>query len=410
MKSNAIVGQSGGPTAAINATLAGIIRGAFKNAEIDKIYGMRNGIQGFLNGNITELNEIFKNEKILQVLKNTPSAALGSCRFKLPDIVSGDKKDNEIYEKIFSSLAEKNIKYFFYIGGNDSMDTVKKLSRYAEKNTIDVNIIGVPKTIDNDLNGTDHAPGYGSAAKYIAATMQEICHDTAIYPIKSIVIAEIMGRDAGWLTASAALPRLYGGKSPELLYLPEVEFSNERFFEDIKIALEKSDSVVIAVSEGIKYADGRYICEYENHETDIFGHKQLSGTAARLKFIAQEKFNCKIRAVELNTPQRCASHIASLRDLNEAEDIGIKAVEAAAEGKTSVMMIFKRVSAEPYKAEIDCKDIADIVDKIKTVPAGYITASKNNVTDECLKYIAPLIAGEPEIIYHDGIPEFFSFD
>ena len=410
IKKNIIVGQSGGPTAAINATLAGVIRGAFQSDKIDKIYGMVNGIQGFLNGNTKILNGYFESGKNLELLKNTPAAALGSCRFKLPDVKLNLREDVEIYEKIFDSLAEKEIKYLFYIGGNDSMDTVKKLSFYAEKNNIDVKIVGAPKTIDNDLSGTDHSPGYGSAAKFIAATMQEICHDNAIYPIKSVVIAEIMGRDAGWLTASAALPRLYGGKAPGLLYLPEHEFSNERFLADIEKEFEKRKDIVIAVSEGIRYADGKYVCEAaENHETDIFGHKQLSGVANYLKYIVKEKFGCKARAVELNVLQRCASHITSLCDLNESEEIGVKAVEAAESGKSGIMMTFKRVSSQPYKILIEHENIANIANKIKTVPLEYINGAKNNVTDECLEYIAPLIAGEPEMIYQNGVPKFFSF-
>lgn len=402
MIKNAIVGQSGGPTAAINATLAGVIRGAFQSAEIDKIYGMINGIQGVLNENVTVLNDIFSEEN-LKLLKNTPAAALGSCRLKLPDVDSGDKA----YEKIFNLINEKNIGYFFYIGGNDSMDTVKKLRCYAENNRADVKIVGIPKTIDNDLTGTDHTPGYGSAAKYIAVTMQELCHDNAAYPAKSVLIVEIMGRDSGWLTAASALPRLYGGKSPSLVYLPEVEFSGERFLEDIGREFGNRRDIVIAVSEGIKYADGSYICENINHETDIFGNKLLSGTADHLKDIVKEKLNCKVRAIELNTPQRCASHIASLRDLNESEEIGIKAVETAAAGKSGIMMVFKRISSEPYNIAIEYESVGNIANKIKTVPLEYIAGAKNNVTDDCLRYIAPLIIGEPELIYQNGIPKFF---
>ena len=412
MSKNIIVGQSGGPTAAINATLAGIIRRALQSTNIDKIYGMINGMYGFLNGNIKILNGIFEDEYNLALLKNTPSTALGSCRLKLPDVNSDNKDDIETYKKIFDLLFEKNIKYFFYIGGNDSMDTVKKLSRYAEKNGIeDIKIIGVPKTIDNDLICTDHTPGYGSAAKYIATTMQEICHDNEIYPIKSVVIVEIMGRDSGWLTAAAALPRLYGGKTPNLLYLPEVEFSKDKFIADIERELENKSNIVIAVSEGIKYADGRYICEDdENHETDIFGHKQLSGTATRLEYTLRKTIKCKVRAIELNTPQRCASHIASLCDLNESEKIGVEAVKAAESGKSGVMMIFKRISSEsePYKIAVEYEKIENIANKIKTVPLEYINKAKNNITDECLKYIAPLIIGEPDMIYQNGVPKFFS--
>jgi len=407
-KNNIIIGQSGGPTSAINATLAGIIRGALESEKIDKIYGMLNGIQGVLNENIIFLNEIFKNGENLKLLKNTPAAALGSCRFKLPAVGSHLQKDILLYEKIFDFLEEKDIKYLFYIGGNDSMDTLKKLSFYAEKNNKNIKTIGLPKTIDNDLSGTDHSPGYGSAAKYIAATIQEICHDNMIYPLKSIVIVEIMGRDAGWLTAAAALPRLYGGKAPNFLYLPECEFSDEKFIADIEREFEKTQSIVIAVSEGIKYSDGKYVCEVsEKRDIDIFGHKQLSGTANHLKYLAAEKLGCKVRAIELNTPQRCASHIASLCDLNEAEEIGFKAVEAADENQSGIMMTFRRISSQPYKIAITHKKISDIANKIKTVPLEYINGEKNNVTDECLIELAPLIIGEPEIIYNNGVPKFF---
>ncbi|MCL2097067.1 MAG: diphosphate--fructose-6-phosphate 1-phosphotransferase, partial [Oscillospiraceae bacterium] len=304
MKKNIIVGQSGGPTAAINATLAGVIRGASADENIEKIYGMVNGIQGLLEGNVRVLNGIFDDEMNPKLLRNTPAAALGSCRLRLPDVDSNNQDDIEKYIKIFSFLEEKNIKYFLYIGGNDSMDTVQKLSCYAERNNIEVKIIGTPKTVDNDLVGTDHTPGFGSAAKYTATTLHEICHDNEIYDMKSIVIVEIMGRDAGWLTASAALPRLYGWKAPNLVYLPEIEFSDERFVADIEKEFGKRNDIVIAVSEGLKYSNGKYVCENIEHETDIFGHKQLSGTADCLKYIAKERFGCKVRAVELNTPQR----------------------------------------------------------------------------------------------------------
>ena len=408
MIGNAIIGQSGGPTAAINATLSGVIRGALQSADIDKIFGMINGIEGLLDGKVKILNDIFDNESNLKLLENTPAAALGSCRLKLPDVNSGLQKDIGTYKKIFDFLTEKNIKYFFYIGGNDSMDTVKKLNCYAQNHNINIKIVGVPKTIDNDLACTDHSPGYGSAAKYIAAAMQEICHDNAIYDLKSIVITEIMGRDAGWLTAAAALPRLNGGKSPDLLYLPEVAFSDERFFADIEREFNKKSDIVIAVSEGIKYADGRYVCETcENHKTDIFGHKQLTGTANRLKYITQGKFNCKVRAIELNTLQRCASHMASLCDIAESIKIGQTAVEAALAGRTGIMMTFDRISSQPYQIAIEYENIEDIANKIKPVPLEYINETYNNVTDECLKYIRPLIIGEPEILYKNGLPMFF---
>ncbi|MCL2099718.1 MAG: 6-phosphofructokinase [Oscillospiraceae bacterium] len=399
-RTNVIIGQSGGPTAAINATLSGVIRGAL-NIGAKKIYGMINGIEGVLNGNIKDLTGLCTEEN-LKLLENTPAAALGSCRLKLPDIT-----DEGTYKKIFAVFKEKNIKSVFYIGGNDSMDSVKKLSAYAAAIGSGIKIIGVPKTIDNDLSGTDHSPGYGSAAKYIAATMQEICHDNSIYNIKSIVITEIMGRDAGWLTAAASLPRQIGGKSPDLVYLPEIVFSDEKFLADIESVLEERKNIVAAVSEGVKYAGGRYVCDFDDRETDVFGHMNLSGTANRLKNLAKERFGCKVRAIELNTPQRCASHIASLRDLKESVKIGREAVFAAAEGKTGVMMTFIRKKLQPYKIKIGCENINNITNTIKTVPPQFINKARNGVTDECLMYILPLISGEPKLTYKNGIPKFF---
>ena len=415
---NAIIGQSGGPTAAINATLSGVIRGALQNENIDIIYGMCNGIVGLLSGNTKILNDFFAKEENLRLLENTPAAALGSCRVRLPDLLDvSDLKDNtenkDIYETIFRILAEKNIKYFFYIGGNDSMDTVKKLSSYADKNEIDVKIVGVPKTIDNDLSGTDHSPGYGSAAKYIASTIQELSLDNAVYAQKSALIVEIMGRDAGWLTASAALPRLCGAKNnaADLVYLPEVAFDNERFIADIEKQFEKKSNIVVAVSEGVKYANGVYVCEKcEKLDTDIFGHANLSGTANILKRLVRKRLNCKVRAVELNTSQRCAAHMSSLCDITEAIEIGKRAAETAVAGKSGVMMTFNRISTKPYKTEIRYESIKNIANTVGKVPEKYITPEKNNVTDECLEYILPLILGEPDIIYKNGLPLYLTLD
>jgi len=397
-RTNAVAGQSGGPTAAINATLAGVIRGAVRSGRIDKIYGMHNGIEGLLNENIAELNNIE-----LSLLENTPAAALGSCRLKLPAPEEGE----ETYKKIFSILEEYNIKYFFYIGGNDSMDTVRKLSVYAAAHNPDVKIIGVPKTIDNDLFGTDHSPGYGSAAKYIAATIQELCYDNAVYAQKSVLIVEIMGRDAGWLTAAAALPNLCGGAGADLLYLPELPFDDEKFIADIESRLITKPNIVAAVSEGVKYADGRYVCETaEKKSIDIFGNTWLSGTANVLRRLVSERLGCKVRAVELGTMQRCAAHIASLCDIAEAAAIGERAVEAAVSGVSGVMMVFRRVSNDPYKTEIGHEDIRRLANTIRKVPEVYISPEKNGVTRECLEYILPLIAGEPDITYKNGLPVY----
>lgn len=410
---NVIIGQSGGPTAAINATLSGIIKGVLEVTDTSEIYGMLHGIGGLIDGNIINLKDRFSlnDESTFELLQNTPAATLGSCRVKLPKI-DEDNKDNEVYEKIFNVLEEKNIKYFFYIGGNDSMDTVKKMSAYANKfKDGGCKIIGVPKTIDNDLGSTDHSPGYGSAAKYIALTIQELCLDNAVYACKSVLIVEIMGRDAGWLTASAALPRLYGGRAADLVYLPEAAFDGARFIADIEKQFEINSAkpnIVVAVSEGIKYADGTYVCEAkEQRETDNFGHLWLSGAGNALKQLVSDKIDCKVRSVELNTPQRCAAHINSLCDITEAVSIGRQAVKAAVSGKSGVMMTFKRISTQPYEVEIGCEDINNIANVIRAVPDEYIVPEKNNVTDECLRYIAPLIEGESKIIYKNGLPVHF---
>ena len=403
---NAIVGQSGGPTAAINATLAGVIRGAQESNVIGKIYGARNGIEGVLARRLIDLSEMSAED--LSLLETTPAAALGSCRKKLPADFEGANR--KIFEDIIEIFKEYDIRYFFYIGGNDSMDTVLKLSRFTKEIGYEMRVMGVPKTIDNDLAGTDHTPGYGSAAKYIATTMQEILRDTAVYTVKAVTVVEIMGRDAGWLTASAAIPSLYSNVAPDLVYLPEVPFNYDEFFEDLEKAFEKHPNVVVAVSEGIRLADGTYVGEgTQSGVTDAFGHKYLSGTGKALEIAIKEKFGCKVRSVELNLPQRCASHIASKTDLYESAAIGRHAVRYATFGESGKMMIFTRLEGDRYKVCVDSADIADIANAVRSVPREYINERGNNVTEQCLAYIAPLIVGEPEIIYENGLPKHFSF-
>lgn len=405
---NAAVGQSGGPTSAINATLCGVIRGMDElreNRDI-KLYGMVNGIEGFLAGKVIDIDAQVCNEADFELLKHTPASALGSCRFKLP---SAEAKP-EVYDKIFERFAEYDIRYFFYIGGNDSMDTVKKIAEHAEKINYPINVIGVPKTIDNDLEGTDHSPGFGSAAKYIASTMTEICADNAVYDTESVVITEIMGRDAGWLTMSAALPRFYGLGAPDLIYLPERVFDVGRFVSSVRERLKTKKCLVIAVSEGIRDADGEYICESAgSKEKDIFGHTWLSGTAAVLGKIIKRELGCKVRTIELNTPQRCAAHAASAADLDESVQTGRRAVCLAAEGMTGVMASIIRTKKTPYESEIGYMDIGMIANKIKTVPDAYINSTGDNVTDDGLAYIAPLVIGEPELVRLGGLPVHFIF-
>lgn len=406
LRGNAIVGQSGGPTAAINATLSGVIRGALAAECIDKVYGMKNGIEGLIDGRLIDLGDIFSNEDELRILEQTPAAALGSCRKKLPDPNSAKPEDEEFYKKLFSVIEENNIKFFFYIGGNDSMDTVAKMSIYAEKYNIDIRIMGVPKTIDNDLAMTDHTPGFGSAAKYIATTVGEIIRDCAVYTVRAVTIVEIMGRDAGWLTASSAIGRVLGKEAPDCVYLPEKPFDMESFFADVEKAFEKHPNVVIAVSEGLRFADGRYVGEgTQSGSTDVFGHKYLAGTGKALELAVKQRFGCKVRSVELNLPQRCAGHLLSETDISESCRIGIAAVEAAVGGVSGEVMVFVREDGEEYKCAIEHRSVRNIANETRYVPDNFITAGNNNVTDECCKYLLPLIQGEREVVYEKGLPK-----
>lgn len=406
LKGNAIVGQSGGPTAAINATLSGVIRGAIQNENIGKIYGMYHGIEGILSDNFCDLSSM--NESELVTLEKTPAAALGSCRKKLPSLENMSENDAAVYEKIFSFFKEHDIRYFFYIGGNDSMDTVAKLSAYSKTHDYEMRIMGVPKTIDNDVMGTDHTPGYGSAAKYIAASVSEMLRDCAVYTVKAVTIIEIMGRDAGWLTAAAALTRA-SGFEPDLIYLPERVFDYDNFFEDIRNALEKHPSVVVCVSEGIRLADGRYVGEgTQSGVADAFGHKYLSGTGKALELAVKENIGCKVRSVELNILQRCASHIASLTDINESVAVGKAAVENAVNGVSGKMMTFVRVSDAPYTCVPGYEDIDKIANKVRAVPDNFINERGNGITDECINYLLPLIEGESYPEYKNGLPVHIS--
>ena len=370
LKGNAIVGQSGGPTAAINATLAGVVRGALADENIGTVYGMRNGIQGFLEKRIIDLGKALDTPEKLDMLERTPAAALGSCRLKLPNLDFDSADSVAVYEKIFAIFAEYDIRYFFYIGGNDSMDTVAKLSTYAERCAYDIRIIGVPKTIDNDLLVTDHTPGYGSAAKYVATTMQEIIRDCAVYTTKAVTVVEIMGRDAGWLTAASAVGSIVNGVAPDLVYLPERAFDMEEFFSSIERAFLKHPNIVVAVSEGIRFADGRYICESEQGGTiDVFGHKQLSGAAKTLELAVKDRFGCKVRSVELNLPQRCAGHLLSKTDISESVMLGKEAVRlASCEGTSGEMVIYVRESTSPYVCSIGHEKVANIANIVKSVP------------------------------------------
>ena len=409
-KANAIVGQSGGPTAAINATLAGVIKGCMESDKIDKIYGMKNGIEGLEKRDFFFLSPYFeKHQGQLDLLASTPAAALGSCRKKI-------KSDEEIKE-IYKILEENNIRYFFYIGGNDSMDTIYKLSDFAAKHKDDgifeVKFIGVPKTIDNDLGVTDHTPGYGSAAKFVATAMQEICRDCAVYTKKAVTIVEIMGRDAGWLTASSALSKFLTGAGPDLIYLPEKVFDMDNFIKDVnkKLSNQEKPYVVVAVSEGIRFADGSYVGEkHVTNNVDPFGHKVLAGAGRVLETAVLEKIGCKCRSVELNVLQRCASHVASKRDIDESKRIGESAVKHALAGESGKMMCFRRMKNEDvYRVEIFSECVDNIANAVKSVPDNYITSECNGITDKCIDYMLPLIYGENPVIYEDGLPVHFEF-
>ena len=411
LKGAAVVGQSGGPTAAINASLAGVINGLLDNCDaVTKVYGMRNGIEGFLKEDFIDLSEVFtkngaKDEGKLDLLSLTPAAALGSCRKKLP--VPDD--DPEFFENLIELFKKYDIRYFFYIGGNDSMDTVAKLTAYTKKHDYDMRIVGVPKTIDNDLCGTDHTPGFGSAAKYIATTMQEIIRDCSVYTVPAVTIVEIMGRDAGWLTTAAGIPTVVNGYGPDYIYLPEKTFCLDGFIEDVKTALEKHPNVVIAVSEGVRFADGRYVGEgTQSGVADAFGHKYLSGTGKALELYVKEKIGCKVRSVELNISQRCASHIASKADITESFGVGNAAANCAVEGHTGCMLSMVRSEGE-YSISFEPREIAGIANAVRCVPDEYISEAGNNVNDKCMEYLLPLIYGEVEHKYRMGLPEIFVF-
>lgn len=400
---NAIVGQSGGPTAAINATLSGVIRGAIAADCIGTVYGMRNGIEGLCEERLVDLEKIFYSEECFDDLEHTPAAALGSCRRKLPDL----QEAPQLFGQILSIFKKYNIRYFFYIGGNDSMDTVHKLNMYTQSIGYTMRIMGVPKTIDNDLCGTDHTPGFGSAAKYIATSVQEILCDCAVYTASAITVIEIMGRDAGWLTASAALPRLCGDAGPDYIYLPERTFDMHRLFADVQAALQVHPYVVVAAAEGIKFSDGSYVCaDLSRRAADAFGHTQLSGTGICLAKALHEALGCKTRAVAPDILQRCAAHLASATDLRESVAIGKKAVEYAIRGVTGHMMIFIR-SKGAYTVTFGSLPVENIANKVRTLPSEFITPSGNDVTQHCLAYLRPLIQGEINYRHEAGLPVHF---
>lgn len=400
---NLLVAQSGGPTAAINATLAGVVTCAFTSKKVDKVYGAVNGIQGVLDETFVELHEKIKTASDMDLLCQTPAAALGSCRLKLKDL----DKDRSQFEKIIEVFRKYDIHYFVYIGGNDSMDTVDKLSAFCKQQNIDdITVVGAPKTIDNDLVGTDHCPGFGSAAKYIGVTFAELERDCHVYKTKAVTIVEVMGRNAGWLTAASCLARVNGAKGPNLIYLCEPAFDTDKFIEDVKKELETSDSVVVAISEGIRNKEGKYISEQvQSGAVDAFGHSYIAGSAKVLEDLVREKIGCKVRSIELNLMQRCAGHIQSAADISESRMLGMKACQCAIDGENGVMAAVIRKSSAPYEVEFAAVPVCEVSNQEKKVPADFINEEGNDVTEKMMEYLFPLIQGEPAVVYENGIPK-----
>ncbi len=404
---NVMVGQSGGPTSVINASLVGVFKTA-RDSGCGTVYGMRNGIEGLLHEKYVDLSHYIKNDLDIELLKRTPSSFLGTCRYKLP---SADEQP-EVYKRLFDILKKLDVKYFFYIGGNDSMDTIMQLSNYAAVVNSDIRFMGVPKTIDNDLAMTDHTPGYGSAAKYIAAAMKEIIRDATTYPTDSITVVEIMGRNAGWLTAASSLSRSEDCDGPDLIYLPECTFDHEQFTKKVQAVKKYKKNVIVAVSEGVKTADGKYVCEAgkTNMFEDSFGHKTLGGTALYLADFLGENTGIKSRGIVFSTLQRCASHLVSRRDITEAFTAGADAVVAALNGETGKMIIFKRISNAPYSIITDSYDINLIANEEKCVPEEWITHDGTYVSKEFDEYARPLIIGELSPFMVDGLPRHLFID
>lgn len=396
---NIAVAQSGGPTCAINASLVGVFKEAIKEPQIDAIFGSVNGVEGIIHNHLVDLKTLILTNDDIELLRQTPSTVLGSCRYKLPDY----SEDDSIYKKIIATLKQRQIGAFFYIGGNDSMDTVNKLSEYFRQEGIDIKVIGIPKTIDNDLCITDHTPGFGSAAKYVAATMREIVRDSSVYSIPSVTIVEVMGRHAGWLTASSAVLHALGETAPHLIYVPERSFSLESFLRDVRQEMAKHKAVIVAVSEGIEVPEG-----VQSGVVDNFGHKYLSGIGKYLEESVRKEIGCKVRSIELNVMQRCSSHLCSKTDIDEAEAIGSAGVKCALDGETGKVMVFRRVNEMPYTIVIETTSAANIANNEKFLPDDFITPSGNNITDNALSYFLPLIQGELNTIMEQGVPKHFA--
>lgn len=403
MTKNIIVGQSGGPTAVINGSLYGVVAEGLKHPDrIGRVYGMINGIEGFLQGHIMDIGALDQTNE-LEMVRTTPGAYLGSCRYKLPESL-----EDAVYPQLFQKFEEHGIGYFFYIGGNDSMDTVSKLSRYAQTIGSDIRFIGVPKTIDNDLVETDHTPGYGSAAKYVATVVREISADATVYDNKqSVTIVEIMGRHAGWLTAASILARKFEGDNPVLIYVPEVAFDQEAFIAKVTESLKHTPNLVVCISEGIHDKDGTFICEYSSEVgTDTFGHKMLTGSGKYLENLVKERLGVKVRSIELNVCQRCSCAHLSRVDLDESENAGIFAVLSALAGETGKMINFIRNKSVPYELSYGTADVNIICNQERTVPLEWIIADGSDISNEFIDYVRPLTQGFVELPTKNGIPLF----
>lgn len=392
-----LVGQSGGPTAVINSSLAGVIKSATDQGI--QVLGMINGLQGYLEGRKMDLSSLSKEE--LSLLKTTPGAYLGSCRFKLPEDL-----DDYLYQEVFNALERDDIGYVLYIGGNDSMDTLDKLSRYAKAHHIGTVFVGIPKTIDNDLVGTDHAPGYGSAAKFVASTVRQIVQDIEVYRVDAVTIVEIMGREAGWLTAASALARRFEGDNPVRIYMPEVDFDPERMLSDIQMLLKEEHGIVICVSEGIHDSHGRLICEADDTAVDVFGHKQLSGCGKALENLIRARLGIKVRSVELNIPQRSNAIEASLVDVEEAYACGAEAVKRALSEESGVMVSLARKEEEPYACTLETVPLSKVSNGERLFPEEWILKGDIGFDPAFEAYVKPLIQGESRPPMEEGLPKF----
>ena len=395
----AIIGQSGGPSSVINASAYGVIKTALESDCITKVYGAHHGIVGVLNDRLMILDE--EDPKELELLLHTPSSALGSCRYKIAD----PETDDTDFKRILEIFKKYNVRYFFYNGGNDSMDTCNKINRYMKKVGYECRVFGVPKTIDNDLFGTDHCPGFASAAKYIATSFMEVSRDSKVYDKGMITIIECMGRHAGWLTAAAALAG-EKGDGPDLIYLPEVDFSMEDFLDDVTRVYNATGKCLVAVSEGVHYSDGSFVSEAKTSGTDGFGHAQLGGLAARLASVVKAATGAKVRAIELSLLQRCAAHCASATDIEEAFNSGKVAVESAIAGESGKMVGFRCDRKNGYVCHYELFDLEKVANFEKKVPIEWITSDNSYITEDFIRYCQPLIVGETSLAYEDGLPRF----